>query len=346
MGLRFRRTVKIAPGIRWNIGARGSSLSFGPRGASINVGRRGVRGTIGLPGTGLSYTEKLGGPAGAAFDETAQPLDPSLALRMGVQARPVLRGIHMTGLLIALGAGAVSVISGAPSGMFLAGLFVLFFAERVGRYPTREQLAIAERDRRIEVLRPLVEGAASVADIEIADARCAALCLASEDMPELAASLEHKRAELQRPPEAPAIVDDGPVWRECDDAENHGFMRVVGESAYQETLRSLDFLFTTIERSERTFVAKLVPEPDNAYDANAVAVKTEGDATVGYLPRDVARTYQKHIVRQPQGVRCPAQLVGGTEGKEHIGVVLDFEKVYRLRLVSKQRTNEIRIDVP
>ena len=56
MSLRFRRSLKIAPGIRLNFGKKGVSASIGPRGAKITIGEKGVRKTVGLPGTGLSYT--------------------------------------------------------------------------------------------------------------------------------------------------------------------------------------------------------------------------------------------------------------------------------------------------
>jgi hypothetical protein len=58
---RFRRSVKLFPGVRWNIGKRSSSLSFGGKGFHYTVGGpRGSRTTVGIPGTGLSYTETSG----------------------------------------------------------------------------------------------------------------------------------------------------------------------------------------------------------------------------------------------------------------------------------------------
>jgi hypothetical protein len=54
---RFRRSIKIAPGIRWNFGKKSTSLSIGGRGANYTVGTSGSRTTVGIPGTGLSYTE-------------------------------------------------------------------------------------------------------------------------------------------------------------------------------------------------------------------------------------------------------------------------------------------------
>ncbi len=61
MALRFRRSIKIAPGIRINLGKAGASLSLGGRGATMTMGPRGVYGNVGLPGTGLSYRTKLSG---------------------------------------------------------------------------------------------------------------------------------------------------------------------------------------------------------------------------------------------------------------------------------------------
>jgi uncharacterized protein DUF4236 len=56
MGFRFRRSVKILPGIRLNFGKRGVSTSIGVRGAHVTFGATGTRTTVGLPGSGLSYT--------------------------------------------------------------------------------------------------------------------------------------------------------------------------------------------------------------------------------------------------------------------------------------------------
>jgi hypothetical protein len=62
MPWRFHRILKIIPGVRVNVGKGGVSTSVGPRGADINIGRHGVTTNAGLPGTGLSYRQKLGRP--------------------------------------------------------------------------------------------------------------------------------------------------------------------------------------------------------------------------------------------------------------------------------------------
>ena len=57
MGFRFRKSIKIAPGVRINLTKKGvSSVSVGKRGATVNVGKKGTRGTVGIPGSGLSYS--------------------------------------------------------------------------------------------------------------------------------------------------------------------------------------------------------------------------------------------------------------------------------------------------
>jgi len=67
MGFRFRRSIRIAPGVRLNLSKSGVSTSIGGRGATINIGPKGTRHTVGLPGTGLSYSTLAppGQPGGA-----------------------------------------------------------------------------------------------------------------------------------------------------------------------------------------------------------------------------------------------------------------------------------------
>jgi hypothetical protein len=61
MGFRFRRSPKIAPGVHANISKSGVSYSFGRRGAHVTLGHGKVRSTVGIPGSGLSYTTTSGG---------------------------------------------------------------------------------------------------------------------------------------------------------------------------------------------------------------------------------------------------------------------------------------------
>ena len=61
MGFRFRRRIRVAPGVTLNLSKRGSSWSFGQRGYHMTVGHGHVRQTVGIPGTGLYWTSVSGG---------------------------------------------------------------------------------------------------------------------------------------------------------------------------------------------------------------------------------------------------------------------------------------------
>jgi hypothetical protein len=59
MHIRFRRTLKVFPGVKLNLSRHGISTSVGPRGAHLTFNKHGVRQSVGLPGSGLSETGYL-----------------------------------------------------------------------------------------------------------------------------------------------------------------------------------------------------------------------------------------------------------------------------------------------
>ena len=56
MPFRFRRSIRIVPGLRLNVGRRRLSASVGAPEGHVTAGAGGVRATATLPGTGISYT--------------------------------------------------------------------------------------------------------------------------------------------------------------------------------------------------------------------------------------------------------------------------------------------------
>jgi Protein of unknown function (DUF4236) len=64
MGFRFRKRIRLAKGVYWNLSKRGSSLSIGGRGATANISKKGIRDTFSVPGTGISYQTKRVGASG------------------------------------------------------------------------------------------------------------------------------------------------------------------------------------------------------------------------------------------------------------------------------------------
>ena len=59
MGFRFRRSVRLFPGVRLNFSRSGISTTVGVRGATVTMGPRGSHLNVGIPGTGLSFQQPL-----------------------------------------------------------------------------------------------------------------------------------------------------------------------------------------------------------------------------------------------------------------------------------------------
>ena len=58
MGLRFKKSIKIAPGVKLNLNKNSTSVTFGARGAHYTVNSKGKKtASIGIPGTGISYVQ-------------------------------------------------------------------------------------------------------------------------------------------------------------------------------------------------------------------------------------------------------------------------------------------------
>jgi hypothetical protein len=98
---------------------------------------------------------------------------------------------------------------------------------------------------------------------------------------------------------------------------------VVGESFYLDALRRI--VGPNAGRAETrirlSVQATLVPEPENPYDRNAVAVHVSGHK-VAHLSRAEARRYQRAIQALPSGrVSTHAQIVGS---RDLLGVFLEL----------------------
>jgi hypothetical protein len=101
---------------------------------------------------------------------------------------------------------------------------------------------------------------------------------------------------------------------------------IVGESRRQGVLRALGG--DRRRRNETViFRAALVPEPNNPYDPNAIAVYIEGGAQIGYLAKEDAVDYRelaRHLIERRAVGLCRAKLIGGIPDKPSVGVVLDL----------------------
>jgi hypothetical protein len=83
MGFRFYRRVRLFPGLRVNLSKSGASLSVGRRGSWLTFGgKRKPSVTLGLPGTGLRYTQQLGNHAHVDPTAAVSPAAPSQLARV------------------------------------------------------------------------------------------------------------------------------------------------------------------------------------------------------------------------------------------------------------------------
>ena len=63
MAWKFRKRIKIAPGVTINVSRSGVSTTIGPKGASVNIGKKGTYLNTGIPGTGIYDRQKISGGA-------------------------------------------------------------------------------------------------------------------------------------------------------------------------------------------------------------------------------------------------------------------------------------------
>ncbi|TPO05183.1 DUF4236 domain-containing protein [Mesorhizobium sp. B1-1-5] len=111
MGFRYRRSMRLVPGVRLNVTGKGlSSASFGKPGATLNMGRRGTRSTVGIPGSGLSYS------SGGGKSALIPGLIFAALFALFYHAARGSRAAQVTLLLIGLGAVVLFVSAGHPEG--------------------------------------------------------------------------------------------------------------------------------------------------------------------------------------------------------------------------------------
>lgn len=73
MGFNMRKSFKIAPGVRVNVGKKSMGISVGCRGARYSVNSKtGARATVGIPGTGISYSTNLKNHNSNAYSRNAE----------------------------------------------------------------------------------------------------------------------------------------------------------------------------------------------------------------------------------------------------------------------------------
>ena len=71
MGLRYRKSIRLAPGLKLNLNAQSVSLTGGVPGMHLTYNSKGYRtASVGAPGTGFSYrtTKRTGQPSTSGLE--------------------------------------------------------------------------------------------------------------------------------------------------------------------------------------------------------------------------------------------------------------------------------------
>jgi hypothetical protein len=131
------------------------------------------------------------------------------------------------------------------------------------------------------------------------------------------------------PEQPPAWMHDGMKVELCEGRED---LEVVGEASYQDNLwRIVGGRHSPDGRVREEVYAVLAAEPDNPYDANAVAVWIQG-LKVGYLSREDARRYRPGLLALEQQHARPIALAGviagggmRADGPGRLGVFLEHD---------------------
>lgn len=147
----------------------------------------------------------------------------------------------------------------------------------------------------------------------------------------VATPVQSRRQAPQSPAPIPVPPSPVPVLPARPD-----WIEIVGESFYQAALIpiNLGFVVQLREEDDRLFPVRLFPDPSNTYDPNAVAVKTLNGSLIGHLRREMAAQYH-HLV--PPDHVCAAKLIGGTDDKPTIGVLVEFSAVRALNQAAQPK---------
>ena len=82
MAIRFRRTVRIAPGLKLNIGKKSASIRIGGKNAGYTIGTAGRTTSASIPGTGLGITSRKRHGKGGGGEELLAVHDEFLQYRL------------------------------------------------------------------------------------------------------------------------------------------------------------------------------------------------------------------------------------------------------------------------
>ena len=89
--MRYRKSIKLLPGLKVNVSKSGLSLSAGVRGASVTLGPKGTYVNTGIPGTGLYQRKKIGGGQIDTRARGAEYVEMKISVSLDSDGKPVIK---------------------------------------------------------------------------------------------------------------------------------------------------------------------------------------------------------------------------------------------------------------
>ena len=137
MGMRYRKSVKIMPGVRINFSKSGKSVTVGTRGASVNFGKNGTYLNTGIPGTGLYMREKISDGKSESksrkITSTNKGYDPEF-LRLYELYKPILIKITSS--------GKIEIVD--KNGALITDEFFLKKMKSTSEYKAQKELLVSQ----------------------------------------------------------------------------------------------------------------------------------------------------------------------------------------------------------
>lgn len=152
MGFKFRKSIKIAPGVKFNIGKKSAGLSIGNKFGGISVNSKtGIRGRASAPGTGLSYSTKLSGSKKNVKKSDNQDKSDSFAQIPQGTKKPIAARTWFLCLALLIIISGISYFSKSTITalfmVFIGGLMMFFWSKK--RKQSKIDMLLFDRQKQI-----------------------------------------------------------------------------------------------------------------------------------------------------------------------------------------------------
>lgn len=173
MGFRFRKSVKIAPGVKVNFGKKSVGLSIGNKGGGISFNSKtGSRARVSIPGTGLSYSTKLGGrkkksSGGKRHTSTSKKHTPtsqysSIQYTMTSDSPKCLRWWYILLIILFLLSGIENLATNSETGLVTIGIAVIMGWFTLRELKQRQKYKAENNDKLLKLQKLVIENSPDV----------------------------------------------------------------------------------------------------------------------------------------------------------------------------------------